>query len=172
MTADNYDLQDKTPGNKEGKLDKDKRGKSENIKENKIDYSDVDQGLTVAPNPQEGQTVPVTEQALESKGKGSTKGAADFAKHKDEFKCSYCSVNLRAGGIGKVVPVPGKKVRKNKENKYAFRTPGADDGKLAGVLCEACTRNAENLPEGAIDIKNVPAIMADGTVQNIPVNSL
>jgi|SRR5215212_6202945 len=155
-------------GSKE-KADLEKSGKSETIKNEKIDFGkDVQQAVTELPNPAKGATVEVPEKALE--GKKSSKGVTEIRKYENEIGCGFCGVSVKAGGIGAVVNVKGKKFKKV-DGKYLLHSPGAEDGNVTAVLCEAHARAADELPEGVIDIKRAVAIGPDG-VQNIDVKSL
>jgi hypothetical protein len=98
------------------------------------------------------------------------KGEAEIKKYADQIGCGFCGVPISRGGIGAIVPVPGKKFRKV-DGKYTLHSPGAEDGKVTAVLCEAHAREADELPDGVIDIKRAIAIGPDG-VQNVDVKSL
>jgi hypothetical protein len=153
----------------EFKEDVEKTGKPDVIKEDKIDFGkDVKQAITELPNPAKDATVQIPQKALE--GKKSTKGVAEIKKYEDEIGCGFCGVPVSRGGIGAVVNVKGKKFKKV-EGKYRLHSPGAEDGSVTGVLCEAHAKEADQLPDGVIDIKRAIAIGPDG-VQNIDVKSL
>lgn len=155
--------------NKDFKADVEKSGKSDTIKEDKIDFGkDVKQSITAIPNPSKGATVEVPEKELE--GKKGSKAAAEIKKYGDEIGCGFCGIPISKGGLGSVVNIPNKKFKKV-DGKYLYRSPGAEDGKVIGVLCEAHAREADQLPDGVIDIKKAVAIGPDG-VRNVDVKSL
>jgi hypothetical protein len=139
------------------------------INEDKIDFgSNVDQAVTQIPNPAKNATVEVPEKDLE--GKKSKKGETEIRKYENVVGCGFCGISVARGGIGAIVNVPGKKFRKV-GGKYTFHSPGADEGKVTAVLCEAHAREADQLPPGVIDIKTAIAINADGA-RNISVREL
>lgn len=158
------DFEDKA---KNVKPDVEKSGKNEVVaKGDVIDFgSKVNQAITSIPNPAVGATVEVPTKEVKSR-----KGEAEIKKYENEIGCAYCGVPVARGGIGSIVNVKGKKFKKV-EGKYRLHSPGAEDGNVTAVLCEAHAREADQLPEGVIDIKRAVAIGPDG-VQNIDVKTL
>jgi hypothetical protein len=97
---------------------------------------------------------------------------SELAKNRDKIRCGNCSQTMT--GEITVVPVEGKKIPKNKEGKYRFRSPGASkDDEMVGVLCETCmTHGKASGTLAANTIKTIVAIGQDGNVQNIRVRDL
>ena len=109
-------------------------------------------------------------------GKGIYKARynSELAKNRDKIRCSNCGNSMTASGDMTVVPVDGKKIPKNKEGKYKYRSPGASkDDEMVGVFCDTCMIMGKSAGTmSANTIKTVVAMDKDGNIQNLRVRDL
>ena len=171
-------------------------GNVELSKEEKLDYSDVEQGLKEAPNMQEIATVEVPEfdeleadsekgkKGRKSKSESAVKTMSDEMKLRNTLHCSFCNNPMTMSKKMNYEPVEGLKVPKE-SGQFIYSTPkgvnvqGGKEGKYVAVFCDDCKELAKNnkKPDGssAVDAKSVIVVSnkdPNKSIRQMPISDI
>jgi hypothetical protein len=99
-------------------------------------------------------------------------GSSELNKLRPKLRCGFCRNSMTQSEDINIVEVEKKKIPKRPDGKYAYKSlPGLTEGKLAGVVCDNCLRQNEeiNMP---VRLAYAVAVTQDGNVQDLPVANL
>jgi hypothetical protein len=107
------------------------------------------------------------------KGKASSSaGSSELNKLRGKLRCGFCRNSMTQSEGINIVEVEKKKIPKRPDGKYAYKSlPGLTEGKLAGVVCDNCLRQNEEI-DMPVRLAYAVAVTSDGNVQDLPVANL
>jgi len=163
-------------------LNLDETAKKEGLDSPKVnDYSEAQQGLDSQPNMRALNTIEANVPTKATKkAKGGKKGRGNTApgegprisrpSTREQMRCSNCLNPMTQSKNVNYQDITGKKVPKTAEGKPVFKSPNAAAGKLQGVLCDDCLRNAQ----AGKPVYITTAVVEDtnGDITNVPVSGL